>query len=150
MLTVEESFLEANALWYGADVYEAPFDDATVSDVDVWVDLPHRRHDPGDPGGDPGECHVYLINALAFDGRWETPYREDQIRADTFTREDGDRPRDELLYSTEDWYLSDGEAQGFLKYYEGCDYAFAASCRRRGSPWRITSPPWTDRSWPGS
>ena len=31
---------------------------------------------------------VYLVNALAFDGRWETPYREDQVRAGTFTRED--------------------------------------------------------------
>ena len=38
MLTVEESFLEANALWYSADVYEAPFDGTTVSDVNAWVD----------------------------------------------------------------------------------------------------------------
>ena len=40
----------------------------------------------------------------------------------------------ELMYSTEDWYLSDGEAQGFLKYYEGCDYAFAALLPPEGAP----------------
>ena len=77
---------------------------------------------------------VYLVNALAFDGRWETPYREYQVRAGTFTREDGTVREAELMYSTEDWYLSDGKAQGFLKYYEGCDYAFAALLPPEGVP----------------
>ena len=126
MLTVEESFLEANALWYGADVYEAPFDDATVSDVNAWVDYHTGGAIPAILEEIPENAMVYLVNALAFDGRWETPYREYQVRAGTFTREDGTVREAELMYSTEDWYLSDGEAQGFLKYYEGCDYAFAA------------------------
>ena len=30
------------------------------------------------------------------------------------------------MYSEESYFLSDGEARGFLKYYEGRDYAFAA------------------------
>ena len=38
------------------------------------------------------------------------------------------------MYSTGDWYLSDGKAQGFLKYYEGCDYAFAALLPPEGGP----------------
>ena len=119
MLTVEESFLEANALWYGADVYEAPFDDATVSDVNAWVDYHTGGTIPVILEEIPENAMVYLVNALAFDGRWETPYREDQVRAGTFTREDGTVREAELMYSTEDWYLSDGKAQGFLKYYEG-------------------------------
>ena len=134
MLTVEESFLEANALWYGADVYEAPFDDATVSDVNAWVDYHTGGMIPAILEEIPENAMVYLVNALAFDGRWETPYREYQVRADTFTREDGTVRETELMYSTEDWYLSDGEAQGFLKYYEGCDYAFAALLPPEGVP----------------
>ena len=134
MLTVEESFLEANALWYGADVYEAPFDDATVSDVNAWVDYHTGGTIPVILEEIPENAMVYLVNALAFDGRWETPYREDQVRAGTFTREDGTVREAELMYSTEDWYLSDGKAQGFLKYYEGCDYAFAALLPPEGVP----------------
>lgn len=134
MLTVEESFLEANALWYGADVYEAPFDDATVSDVNAWVDYHTGGMIPAILEEIPENAMVYLVNALAFDGRWETPYREDQVRAGTFTREDGTVREAELMYSTEDWYLSDGKAQGFLKYYEGCDYAFAALLPPEGVP----------------
>ena len=134
MLTVEESFLEANALWYGADVYEAPFDDATVSDVNAWVDYHTGGAIPAILEEIPENAMVYLVNALAFDGRWETPYREYQVRAGTFTREDGTVREAELMYSTEDWYLSDGKAQGFLKYYEGCDYAFAALLPPEGVP----------------
>ena len=134
MLTVEESFLEANALWYGADVYEAPFDDATVSDVNAWVDYHTGGMIPAILEEIPENAMVYLVNALAFDGRWETPYREYQVRAGTFTREDGTVREAELMYSTEDWYLSDGKAQGFLKYYEGCDYAFAALLPPEGVP----------------
>src|SRR5699024_713322 len=134
MLTVEESFLEANALWYGADVYEAPFDDATVSDVNAWVDYHTGGMIPAIMEEIPENAMVYLVNALAFDGRWETPYREYQVRAGTFTREDGTVREAELMYSTEDWYLSDGKAQGFLKYYEGCDYAFAALLPPEGVP----------------
>ena len=126
MLTVEESFLEANALWYSADVYEAPFDGTTVSDVDVWVDYHTGGMIPAILEEIPENAMVYLVNALAFDGRWETPYREYQVRAGTFTREDGTVREAELMYSTEDWYLSDGEAQGFLKPYQGGRYAFAA------------------------
>ena len=133
-LAVEESFLEANALWYGADVYEAPFDDTTVSDVNAWVDYHTGGMIPAILEEIPENAMVYLVNALAFDGRWETPYREDQVRAGTFTREDGTVREAELMYSTEDWYLSDGKAQGFLKYYEGCDYAFAALLPPEGVP----------------
>ena len=125
-LAVEEDFLEANALWYGADVYEAPFDSATLADINAWVDHHTGGMIPSLLEEIPDSAMVYLINALAFDSRWETIYREDQVHTGTFTREDGQERQVELMHSEESYFLSDGEAQGFLKPYQGGRYAFAA------------------------
>ena len=125
-LTVEEDFLEANALWYGADVYEAPFDSATLADINAWVDHHTGGMIPSLLEEIPDSAMVYLINALSFDSRWETVYREDQVHTGTFTREDGQERQVELMHSEESYFLSDGEAQGFLKPYQGGRYAFAA------------------------
>lgn len=125
-LTVEEDFLEANALWYGADVYEAPFDSATLADINAWVDHHTGGMIPSLLEEIPDSAMVYLINALSFDSRWETIYREDQVHTGTFTREDGQERQVELMHSEESYFLFDGEAQGFLKPYQGGRYAFAA------------------------
>ena len=75
---------------------------------------------------------VYLVNALAFDGQWEAVYRENQIHEGTFTAEDGSEQSAQLMYSQEDTFLEDDLATGFLKYYEGKTYAFAALLPNEG------------------
>lgn len=130
--TVEQDFLQANADWYGAGLYKAPFDAGTCKDINDWV----KKHTDGMIDGIldeiPESAVMYLINALAFEAEWEEIYEERQVRDGVFTREDGTREDAELMYSTENRYLEDDRAVGFLKSYAGGQYAFAALLPEEG------------------
>ena len=75
---------------------------------------------------------MYLVNALAFEGEWEEIYREDQVREGEFTRADGTVQQVEMMYSQENQYLQDEHVSGFLKYYAGRKYAYAALLPEEG------------------
>lgn len=131
-LTVEQSFLDVCADYYGADLFRAPFDDSTLKDLNAWVSDRTDGMIPSILSDIPDTAMVYLVNALAFDGRWESVYRENQIHEGTFTAEDGTGQSAQLMYSREDAFLEDGLATGFLKYYEGGTYTFAALLPNEG------------------
>ncbi len=125
-LTVEDAFLQANADYYGAQVYRSAFDAAAVSDVNRWV----SEHTDGmiDKIIEEisEETMLYLINALTFDAEWSSVYQDVQVRSGVFTTESGSARETELMYSAERTYLEDENTTGFLKYYAGGRYAFAA------------------------
>ncbi len=131
-LTVEEAFLQTNADCYGAELRRAPFDGTALEDINGWV----REATKGmiDQALDqiPPEAVMYLVNALSFDGEWEDPYQSYQVSDGVFTTEDGQTQQADFLCSSESLYLEDGQATGFLKYYAGREYAFAALLPREG------------------
>lgn len=131
-LTVEPGFLQANADWYGAGAYKAPFDRSTVREINEWV----AEHTDGMIDGIldriPDEAVLYLINALAFDAEWDSIYKESQVWTDSFTNADGAERIVDFLHSEESRYLSDGKAVGFLKPYADGKYAFAALLPEEG------------------
>ena len=129
--TADEAFLKKNADYYGASLYKAPFDDATLRDINEWVSdktdgMIEELIDEMDP-----DAVMYLINALVFDARWQTIYSQDKIREGVFTKEDGTAQNAEFMYSTEGTYIEDNAA-GFIKYYEGGRYAFMALLPNEG------------------
>lgn len=129
---VEEDFLQANADWYGAGLYKVPFDSGTCREINDWVS---RRTDgmiPSILDRISESAVMYLINALAFEAEWEEIYRESQVRDGVFTREDGTAEAVKLMYAEESRYLEDEHAAGFLKYYAGRQYAFAALLPEEG------------------
>ena len=67
-----------------------------------------------------------LVNALLFDAKWQVPYNEHQIDEGMFVTEENISQPAEFLCSMENCYLEDEYATGFLKYYEGGDFAFVA------------------------
>ena len=120
-------FLQAAADWYGAEVFPAAFDGGTLRDINGWVEEHTHGMIPEIIQEIPDEAVLYLINALALEAEWETVYREDQVRdGRVFTTEDGREQAAAMMYSSEGHYLKDERAQGFLKYYEGGRWAFAA------------------------
>lgn len=129
---VERDFLQANADWYGAGLYKAPFDDGTCREINSWVNKHTDGMIPSILEEIPDSAVMYLINALAFDAEWEEVYRERQVRDGVFTREDGTAADVQLMYAGESRYLEDGHAVGFLKYYAGRQYAFAALLPEEG------------------
>ena len=131
-LTVEESFLQANADYYGAGAFRAPFDNSTLRDINNWVEEHTDGQIPNMLDKIPEDAVIYLVNALAFEAEWEEIYESFQVRDARFTMESGEVRTVSMMYSTEHAYLETEKATGFLKYYDGRRYAFAALLPRDG------------------
>ena len=129
-----ESFLTCNADCYDAGLFAAPFDETTLDDVNGFV----NENTAGRISKILDEIseydRMYLVNALTFDGQWGTPYEKYQVIPDeVFTAYDGTENSINAMYSSEVYhYLEDENATGFVKWYEGGDYCFAALLPNEG------------------
>lgn len=123
-LSVEDDFLATCGERLGAQVFSAPFDDSTVADVNAWVSEKTDEMIPQMLSQISDSAQVLLVNALAFDGGWEDPFDSALVSPDTFTCEDGTEQDVTMMHSAEDSYLEGELATGFVKPYEGYDYAF--------------------------
>lgn len=130
--TVNQSFLQTNADYYGAEIYKTPFDKQTLKDINNWVKNETDDMIPEIIKEIPDEAIMYLINALAFEAEWTEIYEKNQVYDRTFTKEDGTKQDVELMYSTEGKYLEDEDATGFIKYYKERKYAFVALLPNEG------------------
>jgi len=130
--TVNPDFLQTNADFYGADVYRTALDDSAKAAINGWVKEQTRGMIPEILDGIPESAVMYLVNALAFEAEWRDIYEETQVRKGTFTTESGETQKTELMWSGENFYMEDALASGFLKFYNGGEYAFAALLPREG------------------
>ena len=125
-ITPNPDFLQVNADCYRAGVFEAPFDQTTVTDINQWV----KEHTHGMVEEIlkeiPRDTVMYLINALAFEAEWENPYENSDVWQQAFTNQEGKVQQVSMLHSEEQFYLRDDQAQGFMKCYQGGRYAFVA------------------------
>lgn len=125
-LKINDAFIAENARYYDSAVFTAPFDGSTLDDINSWV----KKNTGGmvDKIIDniPDSSVLYLINAVAFDAKWRNVYTKDQVEQGTFTNAAGEDVSVDFMDSEEHVYLDDGNATGFLKYYSGGRYAFAA------------------------
>ncbi len=125
-------FLETVEKYYGADVFEAPFDGSTLREINNWVKENTDGMIPEILDRIPPDAVMYLVNALAFDGEWTEPYKEHLVDPGTFTREDGTQTEAAFMRSRENLYLESDFAVGFVKPYKGGKYAFAALLPKEG------------------
>lgn len=123
---LEDSFLQTNAEYYQSELYKSPFDASTVTEINDYVKKHTDEMIPQIVEQIPEDAVMYLVNALAFDAKWQEPYTEYQIKEGLFTTGAGVETTVDFMYSEENQYLSDDKAQGFLKYYADGKYAFAA------------------------
>ena len=124
--TVNEEFLEQNSEHYCADIFEAKFNNRTIDEINNWV----RKNTDGmiekiiDNLDE--RAVMCLINALLFDAKWEDVYDEHQVSDGIFVTEKAEIEPAKYMHSSENLYIKDEKATGFVKYYEGRDYAFVA------------------------
>ncbi len=125
-LSVNESFLQTNADWYDAQIYSAPFDETTLSDINAWC----KKHTDGmiEKMIDeiPKDAVMYLINALVFDGKWSVEYQKSDVSKRTFHNYDGTETEVDFLSSKERGYYKGENFTGFSKNYAGGAYSFLA------------------------
>ena len=130
-LHIKDDFLQLNEEQFGAEIFSAPFDENTLSDINRWVSdktenmIPKMLEKIGD------DAVMYLINAVAFDAKWQEEYEDYQVRNQEFTREDGTVEQAKLMYSEEPLYIEDEDTTGFIKYYKE-NYAFVALLPQEG------------------
>ena len=129
---VKESFLQTNADYYDASIYKAAFDQSTLTDINTWVKKHTDGMIPEILDKIPEDAIMYLVNALAFEAEWDEIYENTQVWEGDFTTEDGTRQDVEMMHSQENTYLEDDLATGFIKYYKGRKYAFAALLPNEG------------------
>ena len=130
--TVKQEFLQENVNWFDAGIYQSAFDSSTISQMNSWVNLNTNGMIPTIIDNIPEEAMMYLINAIAFDARWENPYPDAMVRDAIFTTAGGEKQNVQLMYSTEKKYLEDEQARGFIRYYADSSYAFAALLPNEG------------------
>lgn len=67
---------------------------------------------------------MVLVNAIAFDGKWETSYEDYQVSELPFRNGKGERKAVTMLNGEEGTYFSNSKAEGFTKDYDDGKYTF--------------------------
>ncbi|HBV44662.1 MAG TPA: serine protease inhibitor [Ruminococcaceae bacterium] len=124
-LHVEDAFLQQNADSYAAELYSAPFDDSTKTAINDWVSKQTDKMIPEILDELSEDAVMYLVSALAFDAKWERPFKSYEVWEGTFTARGGQEQTGDFLHGAVGQYLHDEHAEGFLKAYAGGKYAFA-------------------------
>lgn len=114
-IRVKESFLQDNVNYFNSEIYEAPFNDVTVSDMNNWVYNKTRGMIPSIIDRLYEDTRLTLINAIAFEGQWAEPYNS--TVSGTFKKEDGTQETAKLLKGVESTYVEINGAPGFVKSY---------------------------------
>ncbi len=126
-IPVNDSFADKVKEMYDADVRTESFDLETLDIINGWVSektdgmIPYIINDISE------DDVMYLINAICFEGEWVKQYSEGQINENgEFTNSFNETETVTMLTSSEDYYISDERATGFIKPYKGGKYAFMA------------------------
>ena len=129
---VKRSFLQNMLGYYGAGINACDFDEAALEAINNWVrentdDMIDSILKDPDP-----DILMLLLNALAFDAKWQHPYNENNVSKAPFTREDGTKTDCDMMHGEEKVYLEDDDTVGFMKAYAGGGYRFAALLPEKG------------------
>ncbi|MBR3538763.1 MAG: serpin family protein, partial [Eubacterium sp.] len=120
-----ENYISDAVNYYRAELFAAPFDDSTVTDINNWVKENTRERIPKIVEYLDPQTSLVLMNAIAFDGEWNTPVSEYMVRKNAnFTNADGSKSKVTMLQSDEHGYVQIAGGKGFLKAYEATGYFF--------------------------
>lgn len=123
----KRAFLQKAVDSYSAQLFSAPLSDPkTVESINSWVKKNTDGMIPKIIEKADRYAVMMLVNAIAFDAKWETPYKRSDIEKLEFTSYSGSKKKTDFMCSTENIYLKDGGAVGFMKPYKNGRFAFAA------------------------
>lgn len=67
-----------------------------------------------------------LVNTIFFEAMWLNPYKNKEVKKRVFYNCDNTRTKVNMMYGSENAFIETKQATGFVKYFQQCDYAFAA------------------------
>lgn len=110
---------------FSAEFRTVKFGPETHKEINKWVDeKTNHMIKEVIPSLDPTTVMV-IVNAIRFEGKWKNGYNENQITEYDFQGTNGTK-KTTMLTSRESGYFMTDKASGFIKYYEGDEYAFLA------------------------
>lgn len=128
--SVLPSFLEANARYFGQDIYSAPSLNDAKEDINFWVSnqtnglipMLYRPDEDIDPS-----IFMILINTIYFHMGWENEFNQNSARTVNFYPTPGQEMAMSMMHCQETMkYLEHDGAVGFLKPYKGGEFCFLA------------------------
>ena len=130
---VNPDFLQKNKDFYSSEIFKSNFKEDTLKEINSWVSKKTNGMIENILDKIADDAIMYIINALCFDAKWDKPYMQDKAVEDSdFHSYSGKLRKVKMLFSDESKYLKDKKAKGFIKYYEGKDYAFVAVLPNKG------------------
>lgn len=100
------------------------FNDKTVKEINGWISK-NTNNMINDVISDlQPRTAMVLVNAICFEGKWENPYEGNAVGEGCFYKKDGTTQNVTFLSGGESNYFSTDKATGFMKRYEGGQYAF--------------------------
>ena len=121
---IKQDYIDFVQSYFDAEEERTVFDSNACGRINGWVNDKTDGMIPTIIDDLDPLMAMMLINAIAFDGSWASQYEESQVTDGTFTSASGAAQDATMLTSTESTYLENDIATGFVKYYEGYDYAF--------------------------
>ncbi len=126
-MKINGDFLQTNVDYHNSEFFLADFDEQTLNDVNAWVNEKTNGMIPETLDHLNPETMMLLINAAAFEAKWMDEYEETQVHEGrTFTNAKGKEETVTMLNSTEHGLIELNGGQGFVKKYEGGQYAYVA------------------------
>ncbi|MCR5728191.1 MAG: serpin family protein [Lachnospiraceae bacterium] len=129
---VAKDFLQKNADYYNADLYQRKFDNGAIEEINKWAKNKTEGMIPEILDDISQDNMMYLINALCFDAEWVNMYHDIDVREGDFTKEDGKKQKTKFMCSIEYQFIEDDYATGFIKPYKWGKYAFVALLPNQG------------------
>ena len=120
---ISDDFLLPAKTYYQGEIYEADFTnqaDQVVKDVNGWVSGHTNQMIPSIVDELPPTTVMMLINAVYFEGKWQTPFVEEDTYDDTFHGTNGDATVPMMhLYGERFSYIDTGLIKGITLPYDG-------------------------------
>lgn len=145
---VSPDFLDLNANYYDAGIYESDFSEKTVEDINQWVKEKTDNKIDKIITELPQQSLMCLVNAVSFDAEWSEPYEKEDVWKEEFTLESGETKDMDMMHSKENYYLENGQAAGVRKPYQD-GYSFVAVLPEEGTTVEdyisnLTAEAWSD------
>lgn len=125
-IVLNQNFEQMVTNGYNAKISAGAFDDAARNDINAWCRentggmIPEFLNTAISP-----ETAMILLNAAFLDGKWEEAFADVRSGYD-FTCADRQVQSVTMMINEEKYYLDGEGIKGFVKYYQGGDFAFAA------------------------
>lgn len=129
---VRQPFLQNMLAYYGAGINACDFDEAALKAINNWVKENTEDMIDGILNEPDPSILMLLLNALAFDAKWQRQYAEHNVSKTVFTQADGTKTECDMMRGEETLYLEDENTTGFIKEYRGGGYRFVALLPDKG------------------